>query len=186
MPPMKTYDVALFLHILVLLAAIGLGSILHSGEWRSRGATTIAELRVHTKVYSWGKLFPVLILLLFGTGAWLLHLSDDRFDFGTPWVWTAIVALVILFVSGGAVLGRHAAGFGKLLAAQPDGPISPEVRAQAFAPAVWVTSHMNTALAISVAFNMVTKPETDAKAVIAPIVGIVVGSLIGLAARPKG
>ena len=181
---MHLYDVALFLHILTLLAAIGLGTTLHHAEWSTRKATTVGQLRTITGVYRRGNLFPVLIILLFGGGAWLLHLSKKRtetFHFSDPWVWTAIAALVILMVSGGAVLGRHASAYAKLLDATADGPITPEVRAATFMPVIWATSHMNTCLAIAVVFNMVTKPSDTFSAIAVLVIGIVVGTLIGLA-----
>lgn len=176
---METYDIALFLHILTLMCAFGLGSILHTAEWQQRRATTVQDLRTMSRPYKWGQLFPVLIILLFATGAWLLHLSENRFDFGDSWVASAIVALVILMVSGGAVLGRHAAHYGKLLATTPDGPIPDEVRKAAFDPTAWSVSHMNTALAIGVVFNMATKPGT-AGSIVVLAVAVVVGSAIGL------
>ena len=111
---MHLYDVVLFLHILTLLAAFGLGSALHHAEWSTRTATTVYELRTITGVYRRGNLFPILIVLLFAEGAWLVHLSEDAFDYGDAWIWTAIVALVILMVSGGAILGRHASAYAKL------------------------------------------------------------------------
>ena len=181
---MHLYDVVLFLHILTLLAAIGLATTLHHAEWSTRKATTVGELRTVTAVYRRGNLFPIVIILLFGEGAWLLHLSKkngETFHFKDAWVWTAIVALVILMVTGGAILGRAASKFGKLLAATPDGPIPPEVRAATFNSSTWATSHMNTFLAIAVVFNMVTKPSGDTTAIVVLVIGIVVGVLIGVA-----
>ncbi len=182
---METYDVVLFLHILTLLAAIALAGILHAAEWQQRAATTIQELRTITKPFAWGQLFPVLIILLLTEGMYLIHLSDDVYGFGDAWVWTAIIALVILMVSGGAILGRHAARYGTLLAETPDGPITDEARAAAFDRSAWTVSHMNTALAIAVVFNMVNKPGT-AGAIAVLVVGIAVGSAIGLAGARKG
>jgi hypothetical protein len=182
---METYDVVLFLHILTLLAAIGLGSILHAAEWQQRSATTIGELRTLSRPYKWGQLFPVLIILLFAEGMYLIHLSDEVYDYGDAWIWTAIIALVILMISGGAILGRHAAHYGKLLAESPDGPITDEARKAAFDPTAWSVSHMNTALALAVVFNMVTKPET-AGSIVVLVVGIVVGTVLGrVGAKPS-
>jgi hypothetical protein len=144
----------------------------------------VGELRTITGVYRRGNLFPILIILLFGEGAWLLQLSrrqDEAFHFGDAWVWTAIVALAILMVSGGAILGREASKYSTLLAATPDGPITPEVRAATFTTSTWAASHMNTFLALAVVFNMVTKPSDDATAIVVLVVGMVVGALIGIA-----
>ena len=186
---MRLYDVVLFLHILTLLVAFGLGITLHHAEWSTRTARTVGELRTITGVYRRGTFFPVLIVLLFVGGAELVHLSKkngEEFHFGDAWVWTALVSLVILMVSGGAVLGRHATRYAKLLAATPDGAITPEVRAATFEPLTWATSHMNTALAIAVVFNMVTKPSDDLSAIGALAVGIVVGSLVGIVGARGG
>jgi hypothetical protein len=180
---MHLYDVVLFLHIATLLAAIGLGTTLHHAEWSTRRATTVSELRTTTKVYRRGNLFPILIILLFGEGAWLLHLSkkqDETFHFGDAWVWTAIVALAILMVTGGAILGRQTSKYAQLLTATPDGPITPELRGATFTSTTWATSHLNTFLAVAVVFNMVTKPSSDAAAVAVLIVGMAVGAVIGL------
>jgi hypothetical protein len=181
---MSLYDVVLFLHIATLLAAIGLSSTLHHAEWSTRRATTVAELRTMTSVYHHGNLFPILIILLLTEGMGLLHLSkkqDEVFEYSDPWVWTSLVALVILGVSGAAVLDRHAASYAKLLEATPDGPMTPEVRAATFAPRAWATSHMNTALAVAVVFNMVTKPAGVLGACAVLVAGMVLGTLVGLA-----
>lgn len=184
---MEIRDLALFFHILTLLGAISLAGILHSAEWRSRGAQTTQELRLHAAAYDWGKFFPVFIFLLLATGYWLLSENEDRYDWDTPWVWTAVVALIVLFISGGAVLGRHAGAYGKLLAATPDGPIPAEVRAQTMATLPWAVSHMNTALAISVVFNMVNKPDQAIEAIGTLVVGAILGAIVGvLGSRSAG
>jgi hypothetical protein len=167
----------------LLLAAIGLGTTLHHAEWSTRRATNVADLRTITHVYRRGNLFPILIILLFAEGAWLLHLSkkqDEHFNFGDSWVWTAIAALVILMVSGGAILGRNAVTYAKRLEATPDGPIPPDVRAATFARLPWAVSHMNTFLALAVVFNMVTKPSGAAAAVGVLVIGMALGTAIGV------
>ena len=179
---MHLYDVVLFLHIATLLAAIGLATTLHHAEWSTRRASTVGELRTITAVYRRGNLFPVLIVLLFGEGAWLLHLSkkrDETFRFADAWVWTAVVALGILMGAGGAILGRQASKYAKLMAVTPDGPITSEVRTATFTTSTWATSHMNTFLAIAVVFNMVTKPSHNAVAILVLVIGMLVGAGIG-------
>lgn len=181
---MTLYDVVLFLHIATLLAAIGLSGALHHAEWSTRKATTVGELRTMTAVYRHGNLFPILIIALLAEGMGLLHLSKDQdatFEYSDPWVWTALLALAVLMASGGAVLGRHAASYATLLADATDGPIPAEVRAATFAPVPWAISHMNTALAVAVVLNMVSKPSDALSAVAVLVVGMVLGTLLGLA-----
>ncbi|MCU1586997.1 MAG: hypothetical protein JWN31_490, partial [Frankiales bacterium] len=119
------------------------------------------------------------IILLLVEGMYLIHRSDGEFHVKDGWAWTAIVALVILFASGGAILGRHAAKYSKLLAQTPDGPISDDVRKVAIDPTAFAVSHMNTGLALGVVYNMVNKPGT-AGSIVVLVVGIVVGTGIGL------
>ncbi len=179
---MHLYDVVLFLHIATIMAAIGLATTLHHAEWSTRRASTVGELRTVTAVYRRGNLFPILIILLFAEGAWLLHLSKkqaETFRFADAWVWTAVVALVILMVAGGAIIGRQASKYAKLIAVTPDGPITAEVRTATFTTSTWATSHMNTFLAIAVVFNMVTKPSNNATAILVLVIGMAVGAGIG-------
>jgi len=181
---MHLYDVVLFVHILTLLAAVGLATTLHHAEWSAREAATVGELRSLTGVYRRGKLFSILVLLLLLEGAWLLHLStkqSETFHASDPWVWTAIVALVILGGTGGAVLDPHTARYAKLLAATPEGPITPELRAATFTTRIWAIGHLDTFLAIAVAFNMVTKPSSAAAAIAVLVTGCLIGVLIGVA-----
>lgn len=179
---MKLYDVVKFAHIAVLLAAIALAGILHATHWLMPRAKTVAELRVLARPQKWGVGFAPIIVLLLGLGAWLVHLSDDRaatYTYSDGWVWTAIVALAILFAGGVGVEGPHAEALNKAVDATPDGPITPELRAEVAKPLSWVLSHAMTFLAVSVACNMVNKPGAPV-AILVLVVGTAIGGLIGL------
>ena len=138
----------------------------------------MGELRTITAVYRRGNLFPIVIVLLFGEGAWLLHLSKkqgEAFHFGDAWVWTAIVALVILMFTGGAILGgTHPST--RTCWRPPPTDRSPGGAHRDLHAQTWATSHMNTFLAIAVVFNMVTKPSGDATAIMVLVIGMAVGA----------
>jgi hypothetical protein len=179
---MELYDVVKFAHIATLLAAIGLAGYLHATEWHFRGATSLAELRLLFAPQKWGVLFAPIVGLLLLEGMWLLQLSEDEavsFEFTEGWVWTAVVALVILFGAGAGIEGPHGERTGKALAALGDGPVTPEARALVASKVGWLVGHGSTGLAVAVACNMVNKPGTPV-AILVLVVGSAIGAAIGL------
>ena len=182
---MHLVDVVLFLHISAALLAFGTAGALHAVEWLSRGATSVEELRTSGRASRLGRLFPFAILLLLVLGAWLLHLSEGSFSFSDGWVWTAVVALVILGATGGLIMDKHAKVFRDLLATTPDGPVPDAVREVAFDARAWTVGHFDTALALAVVFNMTTKPDTLGSIVVL-VVGGAIGGVVGLAGARGG
>ncbi|MGB8651832.1 MAG: hypothetical protein WCD35_14350 [Mycobacteriales bacterium] len=183
---MHLVDVVLFLHIVAALAAFSVSTVIHVGEWSSRRATTVAELRawaVLTKRLS--PLFPVLIAILLGLGAWLLHLSGGEFRWSDGWVVAAVVALGVLFVSGVAVLDPTARTYAAALVAAPDGPVTPELRAASRNALPWTLGHLNTGLALAVVLNMTTKPAGTTAALVL-VLGAGLGGLIGHSGARRG
>lgn len=178
---MHLVDVVLFLHILALLLAFGIGTTLHAGEWQSRKATTVGELRAASRMgHRLAPLFPLLLVALLGLGAWLVHLNDPEFSYEDGWISTAIVAVIVLLGIGGGLLAPRAKRMDDALdAAAPGDPLTEQLRAEVADPVVWVGGHVNTFLALAVVFNMATKPDTVG-AVVVLVVGVALGGLIGL------
>jgi hypothetical protein len=179
---MELYDVVKFVHISTLLAAISLAGYLHYTEWQFRKAQTMGELRLLFAPQKLGILFAPIIGLLLAFGAWLVKLSEDEsasYDYSDGWVWTALIALVILFVGGAGYEGPQGERIMKALLALPDGPVTPEARALVAKRTYWAVSHGETFLAISVACNMVNKPGA-AVAILVLVVGSSIGAAIGL------
>ena len=185
---MHLYDVVLFLHIFVVICAIGLASAIHGCELLMRRATTVAEMRTLAKPGDFGPAFAVIVLLLFGLGSWLVHLSPsaDKFRFGDPFIWTAIVVLGFLFASGPSVLARHHSKLRAALDGLPDGPLPPEVRELGLDRFAVTMGFVNTFLAVGVVFDMATKPAI-ATCLVVLAVAVGVGVALGaLATRPVG
>lgn len=175
---MSTFEVVTFLHVLAAIAAFSLAGAHHAAEYLVRTATTVGDLRQLARVHRTGPLFGVFVVLLFVFGAWLLGLSDEGFEFGDGWVWTAVVVLVVLFVDGPAVMAPHGKKYGQALAEAQEGPITPALRAHATDPKVWAVGHLNTFLALGVVLNMFTKPSAAvcvAVLVVAAALGVGVG-----------
>lgn len=179
---MELYEVVLFVHIAVVMAAFTLAGAIKASEWLTPRAATVQEMRQLVRPQAWGVGFAPVIALLLLLGGWLVKLSEDRssrYEYGDGWVWTAAVVLAIAFVAGFALEGPHAERLIKALAAAPDGPPSPELRELAAAPLPWVLSHAIPLMIVGVVANMANKPGT-AVSILVILVGAVLGSLIGL------
>lgn len=175
---MHLVDVVLFLHVLVAICAFALAAVLHSSSLLMRRASTVAEIRTLAKPGRFGPAFGAIVVLLFGLGSWLMHLSSapDKFHFGDAWVWTAIVALVVLFADGPTVLDRHHKKLVAAAQAAEDGPVPAELRALALDRVAEMVSYGSTLLALGVVSNMINKPG-----VAGSISTLVVATAIGLA-----
>ena len=96
---MDTYHVILYIHLLSLFLGIGAGAVLLTCLFQLRAARTV-EAAVPWGIVSGkvAKLFPVAILGLFGTGA---YMTSHFWTWSTPWIDVGIAALVLLGVQGG-------------------------------------------------------------------------------------
>jgi hypothetical protein len=180
---MELYDLVLFLHLGVLLCAIALAGVLHASEWLLPRARSVAELRLISRPQSWGVLFAPIVAALLLLGMWLVKLSEDQdatYQLSDGWVWTAVVVLAILFISGAGIMGRHATQLAKVLDEAPDGPVTPDLRALATNPVPWVVGHANTFMAVAVVSNMVNKPGAAISALVI-VGGTLIGAALGLA-----
>jgi hypothetical protein len=179
---MHLVDVVLFLHIATALLAFAIGGIIHAGEWSAHRATTVGELRGSLAVgHKLEPLFPVLLVLLFVFGAWLIHLNDPEFHFKDDWISVSIGAVIVLLVVGGAVLAPRAKRQRESLAGNGADSISPELRASVNDPVLWRFGHFNTGLALAVVFLMTTKPH-----LLGSLVAVAVGAVAGLAIGSLG
>ena len=158
---MNAYDLMLFTHIAILLLGIVLTGVMHSSVWSAARAATVAELRMVSRPQKLASLFAPTILGLLGSGAALIQMSKepDKFNFGQPFVWTAIVVLVFLFLNGPLILGRHEMALRKALASTANGPLTTELRAMTIDPTVWFFEYINTAIVFGVVLNMTNKPS---------------------------
>ena len=183
---MHLANVVLFLHIAVVLIAIGVSSALHSAEWSARRCTTTAEVQALRQTPRRIELlFPILILALFALGAWLLHLDHPAYRYRDGWVLSSIVALVVLLAVGGGILAPRAKRLDTLLAGAPAGELPQPIHVALRSPVTWIASHASTGLALAVVFNMSTKPGA-VTSVAALLVGVIAGASIGVLGRRTG
>jgi len=101
---LNTYHYVLYIHLLSLFVGIGAGSVLLTCLFQLRAARTLEQ------AVPWGivsgkvaRLFPVAILGLFGTGAYMTSETTFPWTWSTRWIEIGIAGLVVLTVQGAGV-----------------------------------------------------------------------------------
>jgi hypothetical protein len=173
-----TYHVVLYIHLLSLLVGFSAGMIETVCLFRLRAATSLETAA------PWGQLagevekaFPVAILGLFATGA---YMTSDVWTWGTSWVVLAIVGLVVLSLQGPLVAGRRGHAVKLALMANGPGPLGPEARRMTRDRALWIAGMTNEMLVLGVVWVMTEKPGWGG-AVAALVVAYAVGMALATA-----
>jgi hypothetical protein len=123
-----------------------------------------------------GKLFPIAILGLFGTGA---YMTSDVWTWSTGWIEVAIAALVVLTIQGAGIAERTGHKLGAALQANGPGPLGPEARRMCLHPGLWVVEFSNLGIVFGVVWNMTLKPGLG-ESIAALVVGYAVGAALAL------
>jgi hypothetical protein len=173
---MNRYDLALFVHLLALLAAFGASTVVHVAMSKLRSARTGREgLEWLGLAHSFARVFPVALATLLASGALLVH---GRWSWGAGFVDAGIAGVVFLAVSG-ALEGRRARTLATALASRPSESVE-HVAALLRDPLWWCGSWGNTGVALAVVLAMVTRPSPAISlAVLA--VGLAAGCAVGFA-----
>ena len=192
---MNTYHYVLYVHLLSLFIGIGAGSVILACLLQLRAACTVEQAApwgiMAGKV---GKLFPIAIIGLFATGA---YMTSHLWTWSTRWIDVAIAALVVLLAQGAGIAERTGHKLGAALQANGPGPLGPEARRMTLHPGLWVVEFSNLGIVFGVVWNMTLKPglwESLAAVLIGYAVGAVLALLItrsaqeelGAAAEPAG
>lgn len=170
---MDTYHYVLYVHLLSLFVGIGAGAVLFTCLLQLRAARTFEA------AVPWGmvsgkvaKLFPVAILGLFLTGAYMTH---KIWTWSTPWIDLGIAALVLLGVQGGGIAEHTAKKLQAAMKANGPGPLGAEARRMTLHPGLWVVELSNLGVVFGVVWNMTEKPGWGGS-IAAVVVGYAVGA----------
>ena len=170
---MDTYHYVLYVHLLSLFVGIGAGAVLFTCLFQLRAARTLEA------AMPWGmvsgkvaKLFPVAILGLFLTGAYMTH---KIWTWSTPWIDLGIAALVLLGVQGGGIAEHTAKKLQAAMKANGPGPLGAEARRMTLHPGLWVVELSNLGVVFGVVWNMTEKPSWGGS-IAAVVVGYAVGA----------
>jgi hypothetical protein len=172
-----TYHVVLYVHLLALFVGIGAGTVLVVCAFQLRAAKTLAE------AVPWGmvagktaRAFPVAILGLFGTGA---YMTTDVWTWSTRWIDVSIAGLIVLALQGPLVAERTAKKLERALHENGPGLLGENARRMTRHPGLWVAEFSNFGVVLGVVWNMTQKPGT-ATAIAAIVGGYVVGTVVAL------
>lgn len=177
---MDTYHVVLYIHLLALFVGIGAGAVMLVCLFQLRAAQTLAE------AVPWGmvagktaKAFPVAILGLFGTGAYMTSETTFPWTWSTRWIDVGIAVLVVLFAQGFGIAERTGHRLGAAMQANGPGPLGPECRRLALHPGLWVVEFTNIGLVLGVVWNMTQKPGLG-ESLASVLIGYAVGAALAL------
>jgi uncharacterized membrane protein len=172
-----TYLVVKYLHLLALLLGIGAGSVLAVCLFQLRAAQTLEEAvpwgRIAGKT---GRLFPVAILGLFGTGA---YMTSDIWSWSTRWIDVSIAGLALLAVQGPLVAERTAKKLEQALHANGPGPLGAAARRMTRHPGLWVSEFSNLGVVFGIVWDMTQKPGLG-ESIAAVVGGYAVGAVLAL------
>jgi hypothetical protein len=176
----NTYHYVLYVHLLSLFVGIGAASVLLVCLFQLRAARTLEQAgpwgMMAGKV---GKFFPIAILGLFGTGAYMTSETTFPWTWSTRWIDVGIAVLVVLFAQGFGIAERTGHKLGAAMQANGPGPLGPECRRLALHPGLWVVEFTNIGLVLGVVWNMTQKPGLG-ESLAAVLVGYAVGAALAL------
>jgi hypothetical protein len=173
---LNTYHYVLYVHLLSLFIGIGAGSVLLACLLQLRAARTVEQAApwgiMAGKV---GKFFPIAIIGLFASGAYMTSTSVSPWSWSTRWIDVGIAALVVLLAQGAGIAERTGHKLGAALQANGPGPLGPEARRMTLHPGLWVVEFSNLGIVFGVVWNMTVKPGLG-EALAAVLIGYAVGA----------
>jgi hypothetical protein len=153
---MHAYDIALYVHLLSLFVAFGVTGAMCLALARLRRTRVCGEALQWLAVgKTAGMMFPVVLLTLLATGAFMVHHS---WTWTTSWVDAGLAGVVFLGIVGDRVEGGRAKKIAQVLAADPTAPLEGRAATAVRDPLFWSAAIVNPLIAAAVAFDMVTKP----------------------------
>jgi hypothetical protein len=180
---MDGYSVVLFLHLSALLAAISTGALLHFAEARMRAADSVAAIGPSARLLARGaKVFPLALLALLGTGAYLV---GRRWSWSAGWIDASLIGVTVLFIVGAGVIGSRSRALKRELRDISNGPVPPRLAYLTREHAGGIASWTNTGLALGIVFVMTTKP-TLAGSLASLVIAVTLGAVVALRLRRLG
>lgn len=174
---MDTYRIVLYIHLLALFVGIGAGAVLAVCLFQLRAAQTLEDAAPWGRVAGkTGRMFPIAIVGLFGSGA---YLTSHLWSWGTGWIDVSIAGLALLALQGPLLGERMGKRLERALHANGPGPLGDEARAMTRHPLLWASEFSALGVVLGIVWNMTEKPAT-AGAVAAVVGGYAVGALVAL------
>jgi hypothetical protein len=173
---LDTYHYVLYIHLLSLLVGIGAATVLSVCLFQLRGARELADALPWGKVAGKvGRFFPIAILGLFGSGA---YMTSDLWTWSTGWIQVGIGALVVLAIQGPVIAERSGKKLEHALKENGPGPLGEHARRMTRYPGLWVVEFSAIGLVLAIVWNMTVKASTGS-AIAAAVIGYGVGAGFG-------
>jgi len=172
---MDRYHIALFIHIVALIVAASATAVTKLAAGRRARARTVGEaLDWHSVLTSASKLFPISLAAFVITGFYMLSRTGLAI-WSTGFVVAGLVGVVLLLASGVflATKGKALALFLEQIAKHGADQPAPKLVPPALIAALPV---INTGIALSVVFDMVTKPASVPLALSVVALGIAISA----------
>jgi hypothetical protein len=174
---LDTYQVVLYVHLLALFIGIGAASVLVVCLFQLRAATTLAD------ALPWGivagkteRAFPVAVVGLFGTGA---YMTSHSWTWSTGWIDVSIAGLVLVALQGPLMGGRAGKKLERALHDNGPGPLGKRARRMTRHPGLWIAEFTNVGVVFGIVWNMTQKPGV-AGAIAAVVGGYAVGAVVAM------
>lgn len=175
---MNTYQYVLYIHLLSLFVGIGAATVLSLCLFQLRRAQELVDAlpwgRVAGKT---GRMFPIAILGLFGSGA---YMTSDVWTWSTGWIQVGIAALVVLGIQGPVIAERSAKKLEHALRENGPGPLGEHARRMTRYPGLWMVEFSAIGLVLAIVWTMTVKAGTGT-AIAAALIGYGAGAALGFA-----
>jgi uncharacterized membrane protein len=174
---LNTYDYVLYIHLLSLFVGIGAAVVLSLCLFQLRRARELTDALPWGQVAGkTGRFFPIAILGLFGSGA---YMTSDIWTWSTGWIQVGIAALVVLAIQGPVIAERSGKKLEHALKENGPGPLGDHARRMTRHPGLWVVEFSAIGLVLAIVWNMTTKASTG-QAIAAALIGYGLGAGFGL------
>jgi hypothetical protein len=151
-----TYHVVLYIHLLALFIGVGAGAVLVACLFQLRAAQTLETAVPFGRLAgNVAKLFPIAILGLFGSGA---YMTSDLWSWSTGWIDVSIGGLVLLAVQGPVLGERMGKRLEAALHANGPGPLGEAARRMIRHPLLWASELSALGVVFGIVWNMTQKP----------------------------
>jgi hypothetical protein len=180
---MTAYTVALFIHLLGVIALFGAFVLLQRAGPRLRGAQTVEQARTWVELAR--TTTPMIVsgaVMLLVTGMFMIGTTWGTL---TPWAAVALAGLAMMATLHVLVNRHHFALVSAAVTAAPAGPPPASLARLISAPAPWAILFANNGMALASLWLMATKP--DWLGAIVPMLALaLVGGAVGYAVvRPR-
>lgn len=149
------YSIALFVHLVSLLAAGAAAALAGYAALRMRTAASPADVaRSGMMIGKVVRVFPISSLGLIASGA---YMTQDAWSWSTPWIVAGMVGLAMIIALGSGLEASRGRALKNEVRAHG---LSERARGLLRDPLSWTAKAMTWTLMVAITFLMTTKPPT--------------------------